>query len=624
MAEELLQGESLAADEVKTAAGKRRRAPVMKRVRACVLVAGLVGLLAGVEADAQIPAAAPQRLSRDWKRLRLIDLEVVGNASEKDLRRAADAITSFRGTLKALLPGIQISSPEPTRLIVFRDYRAFEPFTLRDGQGRRLTGVGGYFSSHPTANELVMPAFEGTATLQVAFHEYTHFLINRNLQRVPLWLNEGLADFYSTFELKDDRTVLIGRAPEGRAYTVSSRALPPLSDLLSGQSSLRLFQGADTEMFYAQSWLFVHYMTLGNGGKRQGQIWKYLELLQTATSYEEAARLAFGTDLKTLDMGLATYAHQFRLPALALSGKFAQSTMAEAAEPLTEQDASAVQGELLANAGAPKDAEEFLAKALAIEPAHRVARIALARVRIQQERYDDAIAQLQGVVRDDDTSFAAHFYLAAAFAAADRLPESLAEYTHATALNDRSAPAWFGVSSTAMALARDSQSQDALAHVTRLDSRPGWHRTLAQFALQRGRNDVAAREVRTYLEKAGAADESGQYAAFIGAIAHWRLGQPQEADALLARAAEAAPAHSWVATVTTYLQGGVGDGEFLGRAKDNGQRTEAHTYVGVKAALAGRLDEARAQFAWVKEHGDRNYTEYPLAVAELKRLDARR
>ena len=35
---------------------------------------------------------------------------------------------------------------------------------------------------------------------------------------------------------------------------------------------------------------------------------------------------------------------------------------------------------------------------------------------------------------------------------------------------------------------------------------------------------------------------------------------------------------------------------------------------------AGRIDEARTHFEWVKEKGDRNYTEYELAMAELKRL----
>lgn len=36
--------------------------------------------------------------------------------------------------------------------------------------------------------------------------------------------------------------------------------------------------------------------------------------------------------------------------------------------------------------------------------------------------------------------------------------------------------------------------------------------------------------------------------------------------------------------------------------------------------LKGKGREARAHFGWVKEYGSKQYMEFPLAVAELKRL----
>lgn len=56
------------------------------------------------------------------------------------------------------------------------------------------------------------------------------------------------------------------------------------------------------------------------------------------------------------------------------------------------------------------------------------------------------------------------------------------------------------------------------------------------------------------------------------------------------------------------------------RADDDGQRTEAHAYVGIRAALAGRRDEAIVHLQWVKERGNRDYVEHRLAVRELSRL----
>lgn len=78
---------------------------------------------------------------------------------------------------------------------------------------------------------------------------------------------------------------------------------------------------------------------------------------------------------------------------------------------------------------------------------------------------------------------------------------------------------------------------------------------------------------------------------------------------------------SWQATVTQFLQGRLAAEAFLTRADDNGQKTEAHFYAGVQAALANRRDEALQHFRWVKEHGSRTYIEYGFAVSELKRLE---
>ena len=60
--------------------------------------------------------------------------------------------------------------------------------------------VAGYFIPLPEEHRIVM---SGTGrrefTFYVIFHEYTHLLVDQNVRRLPLWLHEGLAEFYSTF-----------------------------------------------------------------------------------------------------------------------------------------------------------------------------------------------------------------------------------------------------------------------------------------------------------------------------------------------------------------------------------------------------------------------------------------
>ena len=49
--------------------------------------------------------------------------------------------------------------------------------------------------------------------LRTIFHEYVHLVIDNVSEGMPLWLNEGLAEYYSTFQVDDGgRRALIGQA----------------------------------------------------------------------------------------------------------------------------------------------------------------------------------------------------------------------------------------------------------------------------------------------------------------------------------------------------------------------------------------------------------------------------
>ena len=83
-------------------------------------------------------------------------------------------------------------------------------------------------------------------------------------------------------------------------------------------------------------------------------------------------------------------------------------------------------------------------------------------------------------------------------------------------------------------------------------------------------------------------------------------------------------AGTWTAKVLDYMQRKTTAAAFLASATNDGERTEAHTYIGFDDALGGRRDAAIAHFRWVKDKGSRNFVEYPIAAAELKRLEASR
>jgi len=78
----------------------------------------------------------------------------------------------------------------------------------------------------------------------------------------------------------------------------------------------------------------------------------------------------------------------------------------------------------------------------------------------------------------------------------------------------------------------------------------------------------------------------------------------------------------WPYPVIEYLQQKLTAEELLARATDNDKQTEAHAYIGLALSLNGEREAALEHLRWVRENGNRNFVEYPLALSELARLEA--
>lgn len=90
---------------------------------------------------------------------------------------------------------------------------------------------------------------------------------------------------------------------------------------------------------------------------------------------------------------------------------------------------------------------------------------------------------------------------------------------------------------------------------------------------------------------------------------------------MLADAALGVDPKSWTAQVLAFLRGQLDDKGLVAAAKDAGSRTEAHAYIGFMHLENGRHDAARTEFEWVRDNGLPNYSEYPLAIGQLRLLD---
>jgi tetratricopeptide (TPR) repeat protein len=567
--------------------------------------------------------SAPQsferdRLSKSWKRTGTQEIEVVGPVSDATLREALQAIRSFRELFASLYPGARVTSDVPTRVIVFPDVSALQRFAPRDSRGRQPY-VGGYFAPGADLNVIAL----GGSNRQLVFHEFMHYLVRRNLHSLPTWLNEGLAEVFSTFEIDSKNgTVLVGRPPEDRMRSLRRLRYTPLKNVVEMPPAqmLRLSRDPDgIAMFYAESWGLVHYLQLERGRQTPGAFGRFVQSVERGIAPARALEEVYGTDVSQLDSELQSYLlRRASYPAVS----FQLRGSAEEPAPIqrmTEVDARSVQGDLLLRAGAAHEAAEQLADALALDPTNVPARIAAARVQLRLEQ-PQAVASLKTIAETTPTSFAAAYFLAGALFDERQYSEALTWYSKATHLNQDSAYAWMGLSVTALALGRGSQANAAMARAWTIDSDPAWYSQRAREALGVAADATAASDARHYLEIAGWSSESAVYIGLVGAIAHLRLQQPDGAREMLDAARAACTSLPWTTSVVDFLLGHISQTDLLAKAKTDGEKTEAHAYIGFKAEIEGRQSEALTHFQWVVDKGARNYFEYGMARLELKRL----
>jgi tetratricopeptide (TPR) repeat protein len=561
------------------------------------------------------------QLSRNWSRVTSGNLTASGPVTDGVLREAVDGVQAFRTAFATLYPTLRLTSPVPLRIVVFPDQGALRRFNVRDAKGRTQALVGGYIQRDPDLNSIVL----GGKDSELAFHELAHFLLSRNFRQLPEWLNEGLADFHSTFEAdwKKGRSV-IGRAPGTRVRSLRTFTWVPLGEIVSAtdaEMDARWRRPQAIDMFYSESWAVVHYLMLGRKANAPGAFARFVGSVARGTEVPKALEAAFGIGLEQLDKEVRDYSRRLTFPAIAFDLPRTGEPGATV-ERMTEADARYLQGDLLVRVGAYDEAEEELTAALALDPDHVPSRIDIARIMTARGNRAEAIASLQAIAGPAASAgFTPAYYLASALSADGRCTEAVDFYDRALALDRQSTDAWLGLSLCNLALGRLALSEAAISALMQLESSGEWYYRRAYFALGLGNADaVAAIDAHRFIKTAGWQEHS-IYVAFVAAIAHYRLHQPDEARKVLELARPAAAEIPWTTRIIDYLEGRVTADVFLSSARTNRERTEAHTYIGFKSALEGHDDEALVHFRWAVEQGEQSYLEVGMAQRELDRLE---
>jgi tetratricopeptide (TPR) repeat protein len=266
-----------------------------------------------------------------WIKVETPNFTVFANTDPKIATGTARSLEQLWAVLVRHLDGVPAAAPVPTYVYVFDFFSdAYVPYgPFSKGKPEKS---GGYFISRPQANyiAIVERDYRYPNHLDI-LHDFLHTVLDDYFPELPLWLEEGLADYYSVFHVEDGRAHVGYRINRHIAW-LRNNPLIPLAELLAiDESSPEYAEEHRNGIFFAESWLLTH-MLLNEHPDGRAQAELYAKLLREGVDRDTAFTKAFNTTYEKLEKELKKYvrtrSHHYTV--FPLSGRIVQNTRVSA------------------------------------------------------------------------------------------------------------------------------------------------------------------------------------------------------------------------------------------------------------------------------------------------------
>ena len=368
----------------------------------CLFLQVVVCAFPGLAAD--VPLA-----QRPWLEVSTAHFNFYSCGPVANVYKLAGRLEQFAGAY-AQLAGAQAVASPPIVVMVFPDRPAMEPFLpLYNGQPAPISA---FFNRGPGENMIVLslPEPGHPLNLEVIFHEYAHFLFRRNDNLWPLWLKEGMAEMYSTFETSG-RSAQIGAPIPHHLSSLTEQPLMPLAELFSVQEDSPAYNEQQRQgVFYADSWLLTHFLMVGDVPGYVSRFGQFTALLRQGQLPTQAFTNALQTSLPVMEAQLQRYLlrGQFRPINLAVSTNLS-ALIASKVRPVAPAEVSYRLGDELLLIGRLADAEPHFLKAREQAPASPLPEEGLGLLAARRGQTEVALQHLQAAIDRGSGNFLAYY-----------------------------------------------------------------------------------------------------------------------------------------------------------------------------------------------------------------------
>jgi tetratricopeptide (TPR) repeat protein len=347
-------------------------------------------------------AATPVRGETEWVAMRSAHLTVISDAGEKRAREVALQFTAIE-ELFASLAGARPRVTRPVRVFAMTDTASMKELIPGAFRGKGKSHPAGVFVRGGDTHTIVMRLDVGDKhAYHVLNHEYVHLLTELSYRRLPVWLNEGLAEFYGSAHIEED-VAYFGVLFPWQVQLLRERSPLPLDRFFEVVHSSPDYNERDrTGVFYAQAATLTHFFILGDKGERRASLSKYARLVSSGTPEPEARRQALG-DLKRLEKAYRGYLGHSIFMRFKLEAALNRRPVVRL--PLTQAHLQSLAADFLVASGQRKAARARLEAALTAEPQLPITHRVHGRLLAAEGKTAEAVTALEKATNADPQDF---------------------------------------------------------------------------------------------------------------------------------------------------------------------------------------------------------------------------
>ncbi|GEM_PF-5507465 len=360
---------------------------LMKRIaRAVAKVLVVLGWFA------PLPAAA---VEGPWLEMRMDRTTIFSSADRATTTEIARALSTFQGVMTRISGRLSEPSALPTAVYIFSGREGFEDFAVRTSNGGQ-SRLGGYVVQTRWQRFVVadLPADAGADEAALAWRSLFRAELERADVDLPIWLQEGLGDYFASFRYREGRAVL-GGTRKAMVRDLRERTWLPFSRLEAIDRSAPELHAKDS-IFSAQAWLIAHFVLHRNDPHDldawQQNLRTFLDALAEEDSLEIALETSVGIAAGETDLRLRRHLEKVADDPRGMLLTFdAEAETAGAIRILEEPEKLVALGDLLALALESDDgAERYYRQALQFEQERAAARRGLAYCADLRQAHEEA------------------------------------------------------------------------------------------------------------------------------------------------------------------------------------------------------------------------------------------